>query len=384
MDPTFIIPAPARSGEWEELGSVPLELARSRRVQGRVFEKHILNEGILIHPKTGERIKVDGAFTDALLANFERGVCDIVQVPVANDRNEHVEAPAANIGEVIGLRKDSGKVYALIDARDPGAADKLGKTYLGASAFLSTDYTDTSTGRKAGPTLLHVAVTNRPYVTGLDDYKEVVAATRTIGASDTADNEPVVLTAEETVPTREELIAALRDEYGVDVEGLQLAASQADGAAALTQALTTALSGVPAGVGLAGRGEDQITADDIVGAVVELSRQNAVIAQGYQDLRRERAADQVDALIGTGHILPKQRDFAVELKLSGSPEQWDQFLPAEPIVPVDTQIGFSGDGSAEVQQTKAQEDEVLRLTAAYSQYFKPPATAGSTNGHGGR
>jgi hypothetical protein len=347
-DATFIVPAPAASSPWEELASVPVELARSRTVTGRLFEKHILNEGPLIHPKTGERINVDGAFTDAMLANFANGVCDIVQVPVANDKNEHVESPAANIGEVVGLRKRDHKVYALIDARDE-------------AAFLSTDYMDTSTGRKAGPTLLHVAVTNRPYVTGLEDYRELASLTDISG-------EPIVLTEESEVPlTREEMIAALKDEHGIDVEALQLAASDTSGQAALTEALTAALSQVPAsGV------------PDIVGAVVELSRQNAVLAKGYDDLRGERAAERVDALVGTGHIMPKQRDFAVNLLLT-RPEEFDQFVPDQPVIPVGEQTSLTVPRDEREQQE--QDAEVVRLTAQYKEYFEPRQ---AVNGQRGR
>lgn len=372
MDPTFIVPAPALSGAWEELGDVPLELARTRRVQGRVFEKHILNEGPLIHPKTGQRINVDGAFTDALLANFESGVCDIVQVPVANSKNEHDENPAANIGEVVGLRKHDGKVFALIDARQD--ADKLGKTYLGASAFLSTDYTDTATGRKAGPTLLHVAVTNRPYVTGLDDYKELASLTDISG-------EPIVMTAEESeVPlTREQLLEQLKAEHGIDVEALQLAATDTSGQAALTQALTAALSQVP-GTGVpAGISSEQITGEDIVGAVVELSRQNAVLAKGYDELRGERAAERVDALVDTGHIMPKQRDWAVNLLLT-RPSEFEEFVPDQPVIPVGQQTSLTAPWDE--REHAEQEAEVVRLSEAYKEYFEPRQMA---NGHrGGR
>src|SRR5437773_629317 len=159
-DECYIIPSPAGSGTYTPVDEVPAALARQRKVQGKLFEKHILNYGPLIHPKTGGTITIDDAFVRSMQDNFAKGVCDIVQVPLANDQNEHVEGPAANLGEVVGIKSRDNKVYALLDARQD--ADKFGKTYLGSSAFLSTNYTDSSTGKKAGPTLLHVAVTNRP------------------------------------------------------------------------------------------------------------------------------------------------------------------------------------------------------------------------------
>lgn len=165
-----------------EIGIIPspdaepyLELAKSPT--GRVFRKHILNLGPLIHPKTGKRLQLDEQFYSQLKRNFDAGV-SMVQVPLADDRNQHSEAPERNTGEVIGLERDGSKVYALLDIRDAAVAGKLAdRTLMGASAMISMNYTDTSTGRKVGPALLHSCITNRPYVTGLGDYEEVVAAT---------------------------------------------------------------------------------------------------------------------------------------------------------------------------------------------------------------
>ncbi len=41
----------------------------------------------------------------------------------------------------------------------------------------------------------------------------------------------------------------------------------------------------------------------MVGAVVEISRQNATLAKGYEEIRRRLAAEDVDALIASGHVL---------------------------------------------------------------------------------
>lgn len=352
----IVVPSPEAS-RWSEVEDPPVEL--SRVAQGRVLEKHILSKGTLIHPKTGEHIKVDDAFVDALMRNFENNVADIVQVPLANDANQHVENPDANKGEVIGIRERDGKVYAIIDARED--AEKFGKTYLGASAFLSTNYKDSRTGMPAGPTLLHVAVTNRPYVVGLEPYRDIVAAT--------ADNagDVVVMTQEESdvPPTLDELKAMLRDEHGIDVDALAATAGEHADIAALTAALqanpTLGLTADP----------DQISGEDIVGAVVELSRQNVMLANGYEEMRRERAADAVDALIGSGHVLPKQREFAINLKLT-KPADFEEFVPDKPVIPVNQQSGVGGDRD-ERETTEHQQGEVARLTAEYEEFFNPEA-----------
>jgi hypothetical protein len=371
VDEHYIIPAPAGAATFSPVADVPVQLARQRKVQGRLFEKHILNKGDLIHPKTGARITIDDSFVKSMQDNFARGVCDIVQVPLANDRNEHVERPAENLGEVVGIKERDGKVYALIDARQD--ADKFGKTYLGASAFLSTDYTDSSTGKKAGPTLLHVAVTNRPYVTGLDDYKEVIEAS--------ADNsgEVVVLTPEETKvpPTKEELLAQLKKDHGIDVEALQASAAQppappAPDTAALSSAVVEALK--TAGVQLSATGaEGELQLSDVSAAVVELASDNKGLREAVGTLQRQAAAAEVDGYIAAGRLLPKTRETAVGMALSNRAGLDSILAPAdEPYIKLTKQEGVPGPD--EQRHEHDVDGELARLTAQHSQFFSPNGT----------
>jgi hypothetical protein len=362
-----IIPSPSEQ-TFSPVDDVPVALARTRRVTGRLFEKHILNMGDLIHPKTGEKIRVDDAFVASLQDNFTRGVCDIVQVPLANDQNQHVENPGANLGEVVGISARGKKVYALLDARQD--AEKFGKTYLGASAFLSTNYTDSATGKKAGPTLLHVAVTNRPYVTGLDDYKEVLAA------SADSTGEVVVLTPappEETVPlTREELLAALKNEHGIDVAALQAAAPPAPDTAALTASVVQALKDA----GMVGLSADpgQVSLSDVTAAVVELAGSNKGLRSEVDGLKLAAAATEVDGYIGAGRLLPKTRETAIEMALSNR-AGLDSILAPEdkPYVALGVQKGVSGpDG--EQRQEQDVDAELARLAAEHKEFFTPDGT----------
>jgi Mu-like prophage I protein len=364
-DLRYIVPAPGGSGTFAPVDDIPVELARTRQVQGKLFEKHILNMGDLIHPKTGEKIRIDAPFVAAMQDNFTRGTCDIVQVPLANDNNQHVESPGANLGEVVGIRQRGSKVYALIDARQD--ADKFGKTYLGASAFLSTNYTDSSTGKKAGPTLLHVAVTNRPYVTGLDDYKEVIAA------SADSPGEVVVLTPapEEPVLTKEELLAQLKSEHGIDVAELQASAAapaQPD-TAALTASVVSALQ--EAGMVRATADPGEVSLSDITGAVVELAQANRTLQSSVDDLKLAAAESEVDSYIDAGRLLPKAKDVAVQMALSNRDGLDAILAPADrPYVKLAAPAGVSGpDG--EQRQEQDIDAEVARLAAEHSNFFTP-------------
>lgn len=372
-DLRYIIPAPQDGGTFQPVDDVPVALARTRRVQGKLFEKHILNLGTLLHPKTGEKINIDDKFVASMQDNFARGTCDIVQVPLANDDNKHVETPAANLGEVVGIRQRAGKVYALIDARQD--ADKFGKTYLGASAYLSTNYTDSATGKKAGPTLLHVAVTNRPYVTGLDDYKEVLAA-----AAD-SDGEVVVLTAapEDPVPlSREELLAALKNEHGIDVAALQasaaaLPAPDAAALSAVSAALVDALK--TAGVVQMSAGEGDITLSDATAAIVELAADNKGLHAKVSGLELAAARAEVDGYVNAGRLLPKAREVAVRMALASDRDGLDAILaPAgSPYVRLNDQRGIGGPDGEQKQETDI-DAELTRLAAEHSEFFTPDGT----------
>lgn len=165
-----LIPAPPGSDEY-------VELSRERAYTGHRWRKHLLNLGTLVHPQTGEKLALDDQWFDRLKTNFANGVCDIVQAPLADANNKHSEKPTDNAGEVMDITRDGDKVYVDIDVRDPKVHEGLkNRTILGASAFLHMDYKDTKTDQRVGPTLLHSCFTNRPYVTGLEDYEEIAAS----------------------------------------------------------------------------------------------------------------------------------------------------------------------------------------------------------------
>ncbi len=342
-----------------------VELARVK--SGRLFKKHLLSTGTL---KT----------------NFENGVCDTVAVPLANDANQHSEDPDRNIGEVIGVEVNDGKLYAVMDIRDSDRADKLGKTYLGASAMLHLDYTNTATGEKAGPTLLHTCVTNRPYVTGLEDWQEmqeVVAATSD-RAEDAvmlrfADATPISqppaqrpaveentmaeetgTTTQETAPAEvslDDLLATLKTKHGIDVAALQTAAAQANATASLSKTLVDALEA--SGVVKLTHSDDKVSNEDIVGAVGELATKNVALTNRVGTLERQTAEADVNTLISAGRVLPAQKNAMVELKLS-NPTMFDQIVPAQPIVKLDNETGVT---PPEDQAHKLDVDaEIARLT----------------------
>jgi hypothetical protein len=369
MEPEFAI-VPSREADY---------LFLSRTQQGRLFRKHILSKGELIHPDTGQRIQVNDAFIATLKRNFDDQVCDIVQAPLADKDNKHDERPDRNIGEIVDIQTSGDKVYAMLDARDEKLAEKLGRTMLGASAYVALNYKNDKTGERVGPTLLHMCVTNRPYVTGLDGYEEVLAATAdSDGAALLFTEAPVDAPAPADRPqehavamTRDEMLAALKADHGLDVVALQAAntdlearvaasASQADLAAQLTADLTTQLTQAGT-LKLAAGSEDALTSADMVGAVAELAQTNLALTGRVQTLEHREAELLVDDLVRTGRVMPTQRDAFVELKLSGT-DMFDKLVPAEPIVKMGVEAGVApDDGRHETLDVGA---EIARLTAS--------------------
>lgn len=321
---------------------------------GQLFKKHLLNFGNLRHPETGKQIKIDQKFFDTMKKNFDNGVCDIVQVPIANARNEHTEDPRDNIGEVVDLNAENGKIYATLDIRDPEHAKRMGKTYLGASAMMHLDYTDTKTGQRVGPTLLHSCVTNRPYVTGLDAYEGVLAATadKAQGAvlltddSDVVEPEGVVKEnqmgdakpqeTEAAKPSLEDLLTALKNDHNIDVSALQAQAADNGKTAELSNTIVKALT--DAGVVQLSNNDGGVSTETVVKAVSEVAEKNVALSSRVQGLEKQAAENAVDSLIKTGHVTPAKRDFYVELKLS-NPAIFDQVIPDKPVVELNNESG---------------------------------------------
>ena len=371
MDKNFVI-VPSNGPSFDDMSSsAPVELAR--KSTGKLFRKHILNKGTLLHPTTGEKLNIDDDFVTKLKKNFEDKVCDIVQVPLANDKNEHTEDPDKNIGEVVGIEESDDKVYAIIDVRDEKAQPKMGKTLLGASAMMSLNYRDTRTGEYRGPTLLHTCVTNRPYVLDLEDYEEIVAAS--------ADNseEAVLLTEEpaevkeEAAPaeekpqldgpdeetkkmTKDEMLAALKAEHSIDVEALQERAAKADAATELSNAIADALKGAQTVALSNGQG-----VEDVTKAVTELATEKVALSNRVEKLEKDAAVADVEKLVDEGRITPAQVEGLVEVKLS-NPELFNKLIPAEPLIKMSNESGMDPkDTKPEVDLNK----ELERLTETY-------------------
>lgn len=322
--PNAIIPA---------VGEGFVELAATSK--GKLFRKQILrmNESFLHPANPSKKIHVDEKFAKTLVDNFNSGIGGIVQFPFVDAKNRHVESPEANRGEVVGLSYDDKGVYATIDVRRD--ADSVGSTVLGASAMMNLNYQDRKNGDFHGPTLLHVAATNRPYLNDLGPYEQ-------IALSDVSGDELVMLSRvdEESVSdmSLEEMLAALKRDHGIDVADLQRRAATADAALSggvaddeLVAALSSVLRAADADLVALSDSDEDASIEDVAAGVIELSRNYADTRSRLDEMERTAAEAEVDALVSSGRILPAQRDAFLEVRLSDS-DLFESLVPSEAVV----------------------------------------------------
>lgn len=344
-----------------------VELAGTNK--GKLFRKQILRKGeSFVHPANPNmKIEVDDNLLDKLVENFEKGLCDTVQFPLVDEKNRHVEDPARNLGQVVGLTKEDDGLYTTIDVRKN--ADDIGSTVLGASAMFSLNYTDTKTGQKVGPTLLHVAATNRPYLTKLAPYEAVALSadsdTECVVLSRVDDSSGTVSGANsESEPemTLEEMLSELKSEHGIDVEALQAREENATDTEALVTALSNVLTAADSDLVALSNVSDTPSVTDIADAIVELSSKYADAAEQLDTLQLSAVESEVDSLVREGKVLPKQREAMVKLAMSDR-ETFDALVPENSLVSL-SEIGVmthEQPGGSHFEQAVSEVDRLLKI-----------------------
>lgn len=324
---------------------------------GTLFKKQIFRWGEFSHPMNSDiKINVDQDFYNALKRNFDNGVCPIVQVPLANEQNQHVESPERNIGEIVDMSSDDEGVNVYIDVRRH--AEDVGEIILGASAKISLNYKDTRTNTFVGPTLLHVAATNRPYLVDLNDFETVSAS-----AADT-NEEPILLLSnveemsnseEDIKMNKEELIAAL-SEHGIDVAAGQQALTDIEGFVALSNVLGDDIVATPDTLSQ--------TIVDLTASIADRDSKLAEREERIQQLTSQMqeaslsaAEAEVDGLIQDGRILPAWRDNMVQLSMNDRDAFTTFLLPEEY-----AKVELSEQGFTSTKET-LEEDPAARIAA---------------------
>lgn len=328
---------------------------------GKLFRKHLLTVGPLRHPNTKRSVDITENTLDTLVTNFQNRTVGIVHVPLADAQNRHNDDPSRNIGEIVGVEKRDGKLYGIVDVRDPEAQGKMGKTLLGASALIDMNYSDRATGEQVGPALLHMCVTNRPHLTDLEDYEEMVSLTAD-SVEDVEvllpvdlEQEIVAIELEEPQMNKDEMVEALKADHDIDVVSLQASAAsaaEADERVSLSSVLGSML--VESNLIELSQTATEATDEQIVASIGKLADD---LLGMTNKLAETEAAVKVDALVEEGRILPAQRDSYISLSQQ-NPELFDQMVPENAIVTLSQEVGTDASESDRINAADAQSSAI--------------------------
>lgn len=124
-------------------------------------EIQVLKKGKFSHPFFGQ-FSIDDKMFDAMVKNFDdRAVGTDINVDF-----DHQFGKAA--AWITGLKKKGEGLFAEIDWTPAGAESVKNREYRYTSAEFNENFASNEDGKKFGPTLLAVALTNRPFVKGMD------------------------------------------------------------------------------------------------------------------------------------------------------------------------------------------------------------------------
>ena len=142
--------------------------ADTQEIVGTVFYKQVAKFGKWVNPIFPiEFMELDKEWGQAIIDNFNAGVIDRVPVPL-----DHTDSTEANTGEVIKLELQDDGIYAYLDIRRPNVVDDINNGLIfDVSISFDWDYIDTENGEHHGPTLLHVALVNNPYLKGMPEFE---------------------------------------------------------------------------------------------------------------------------------------------------------------------------------------------------------------------
>lgn len=135
------------------------------------FWKELIYAEKFIHPQNPEiNFEVTSDRMQRWVDNFNKGVVENVTIPL-----RHSDEPDRNTGtvealEIRGFPRVS--LWGLLNIADEAVAEKIGKTILGCSIRVESDFMDALTGENYGEVLSHVALTNNPHIPDLAGFIE--------------------------------------------------------------------------------------------------------------------------------------------------------------------------------------------------------------------
>lgn len=141
-----------------------------------LFKKQLIRFGDWIDPIFPEDVmRIDRVFLETLVKNYKNGVPGRIPVPLT-----HTDNPEYNTGELVdltiegdGAQLEDG-LYGTLDIRRTETAEQIrNETIFDVSISFTDNYQDNENGALYGPTLLHVALVNNPYIKKMGGFTQL-------------------------------------------------------------------------------------------------------------------------------------------------------------------------------------------------------------------
>ena len=153
---------------------------------GTIFRKQVAKFGEWENPdypwfSDDPKMTLDEDWGNKLVENFVAGnLGSKVPVPL-----NHTDDVKANTGEVVSLEVVAGDgLYANLEIRDEDTREKLENGLIfDVSISFVWDLVRQDNGKHYGPTLLHVALVNTPYLIGMSAFEKVGQALSKLSSS---------------------------------------------------------------------------------------------------------------------------------------------------------------------------------------------------------
>lgn len=348
--------------------ATPVRETSASRIGPRIWRKHALPFTTFAHPKTGELVTITPELLQRMKENFDAKVRDIVPVP-AKGPGGHSDDWRDSVGNTIGFEVDPETGgYVIIEVDDETDKAIQEEKLKGISLSFDPDWFDPQKLTNVGPVLRHSALTNIPYLKGLQGFERV---------SLSEGDDLIVLTEvppKEEPMKLEEMLAALKKDHGIDVDALKATADEFES----TKKRAEQVAGVRKA--LAGAGVELSETDDDVdlGAAVaslvkertDLSEQVTSLSSRMdkmdKDIKRERAEAKVRPYRAKGLVSDAEAPKMIELA-ERDPETADFVLSKLSGGTMLSELGSAhsedepGKGSGSTDLSESQEaDEIKR------------------------
>lgn len=137
------------------------------REKSRRWRKDVLRVGRWIHPDTGQEIDITRDLLAAIAANTNAFLSAGHEVFFPNGHTSDVKK---NLGQWSRFEIEDDVLFAVADVADDEAAEAMGKTITRVSPHIKFKGLRTSSGKKLGPLIMHVAATPAPVIPGQGNF----------------------------------------------------------------------------------------------------------------------------------------------------------------------------------------------------------------------